>query len=188
MKTRLASDLLPESRKSTDWENKMRGEPSILHLGVPGTPMFAWGCGAANQPLGKSRAERAKKRGPSELHSARHPHGISADEVIGVFFGDIQRGIFKLHLKPERAQVPPMKQWPATKRRPSNIREKRLLMETVCLTIQAMKTAYPCRRMPSAWMREASVVGFMPSSCAAPRDPETRPPLARRAASMFTRS
>ena len=48
-----------------------------------------------------------------------------------MFFGDIQRGIFKLHLKPERAQVPPMKQWPATKRRPSNIREKRLLMETV---------------------------------------------------------
>ena len=105
-----------------------------------------------------------------------------------MFFGDIQRGIFKLHLKPERAQVPPMKQWPATKRRPSDIREKRLLMETVCLTIQAMKTAYACRRMPSAWMREASVVGFMPSSCAAPRDPETRPPLARRAASMFTRS
>ena len=48
--------------------------------------------------------------------------------------------------------------------------------------------AYRSRRMPSAWMREASVVGFMPSSCAAPRDPETRPPLARRAASMFARS
>ena len=56
------------------------------------------------------------------------------------------------------------------------------------VAVLPLQIAYPCRRMPSAWMREASVVGFMPSSCAAPRSPETRPPLARRAVSMLARS
>ena len=56
------------------------------------------------------------------------------------------------------------------------------------MTLLAPKIAYASRRMRSALTREASVVGFMPSSRAAPRDPETRPPLARRAASMFVRS
>lgn len=38
---------LPESRKGTDREKQMRAEPSTLHLGVPGTQVFAWGYGVA---------------------------------------------------------------------------------------------------------------------------------------------
>jgi hypothetical protein len=47
---------------------------------------------------------------------------------------------------------------------------------------------YPSRSMPSALIREASVVGRTPSSSAAPPAPDTRPPHAAIAAAMFVRS
>jgi hypothetical protein len=44
------------------------------------------------------------------------------------------------------------------------------------------------RFRPRAEMRDASVVGFMPSSSAAPRGPETLPFVCFRAAAMASRS
>src|SRR5262249_51177554 len=48
-------------------------------------------------------------------------------------------------------------------------------------------SVYGERRRPSTDILEKSVLAFIPSSSAAPRGPETRPPLRSRAAMMASR-